>query len=164
MPQHPEKSSISTLSKCLDVLKKNWKQTGNLSAILNEWPKLAGSNLAGNSFPLSLKRGILIIGASHPQWRQALHYNRTQLIASLRASGHNIKDIRIQQYHKNSNFKKTENEESIWERHPSRSDIHGLAKCNYCNSPAPAGEMALWGKCSFCKRKDFFSTNNFPEG
>jgi hypothetical protein len=30
--------------------------------------------------------------------------------------------------------------------------VHGMATCPSCGSPAPAGEMALWGHCSFCRR------------
>ncbi|MDG2216199.1 MAG: DUF721 domain-containing protein, partial [Synechococcus sp. cluster2_bin.235] len=43
-------------------------------------------------------------------------------------------------------------EESVWARHPSRIDVHGMASCPCCDSPAPAGEMALWGHCGFCRR------------
>ena len=45
-------------------------------------------------------------------------------------------------------------EKGIWERHPSRFDVHGLAICQACKTPAPAGEMALWGKCGFCRRQE----------
>ena len=47
-----------------------------------------------------------------------------------------------------------ESEASIWERHPSRSDIHGTNICKSCSSPTPIGELKRWGKCSFCRRKE----------
>ncbi|MEC9029661.1 MAG: DUF721 domain-containing protein, partial [Cyanobacteriota bacterium] len=61
------------------------------------------------------------------------------------------KDLRIQQHHPGST-PKLESEASIWARHPSRIDVHGMAACQACGSPAPAGEMALWGRCGFCRR------------
>ncbi len=151
--QEPPPSPLSEISSCLEKLKVKWTEKGSLAALWHDWPKIAGEKLASNCRPISLRRGVLIIGASHPQWRQALIYNRSRLLASLKAGGHNIKDLRIQQHHLTER-KTIENESSIWERHPSRIDIHGLASCDKCGSPAPAGEMALWGKCGFCRRQD----------
>jgi predicted nucleic acid-binding Zn ribbon protein len=31
--------------------------------------------------------------------------------------------------------------------------VHGMSQCPLCGSPAPAGEMARWGHCSFCRQK-----------
>ncbi len=146
----------SSISSCLNDLKSIWRAKRNNVGLWNDWAQLAGEQLAANCQPLSFKRGILIIGASHPQWRQALQYNRTQLIATIRTAGYEIKDIRIQQYHPEKVKKRGETEQSIWEKHPSRIDIHGLATCQSCGSPAPAGEISLWGKCCFCRRKGLF--------
>ena len=112
-----------------------------------------GNQLAANSRPLTLNRGILTIGANHPQWCQAILYTRLQILAALKAAGHQVKEIRIRQYYSQEiNPQETENE--IWEKHPSRTDIHGLKTCDSCKSPAPYGELKLWGKCVFCRRKD----------
>ena len=110
---------------------------------------------------MQLLGGTLVIGANHPQWLQALKYNRTQLLGTLRAAGHKIKDIRIQQHHPDLITRKedTQDQESIWSRHPSRIDVHGIANCDSCGSPAPAGEMALWGMCGFCRRQNILSIN-----
>ncbi len=140
------------LSSCIDELKINWQKKGNIAGLWHDWPTLAGHQLAKNCAPISLRKGILVIGASHPQWRQALLYNRTQLLANLKAAGHNIKEIRIHQHHPAPTNKK-ETEENIWARHPSRTDIHGVSTCLACNSPAPAGEISRWKMCSFCRRK-----------
>ncbi len=147
----PEKAS--SLASCLDDLKTKWQKKPGIAGLWQDWPIVAGSQLAKNCRPLSFHRGVLVVGASHPQWLQALQYNRSQLIASLRAAGHKIRDLRIQKYHP-SKTKHEESLESIWARHPSRIDVHGLTTCNLCGSPAPTGEMALWGKCGFCKRKN----------
>ena len=144
---------VSAISQCLNRLQKSWKKKGNLAAILHQWDKIAGSQLAKNCQPLNLQRRTLIIGVSHPQWIQALQYNRPQLLASLNAAGHEIKEIRIKQYHPEKK-KRLEDEKVIWERHPSRTDVHGLSNCIKCNSPCPSGENKLWGKCSFCRRLD----------
>ncbi len=146
-------SSAKSLSGCLEDLKVSWRRDSNLGAILQDWPSIAGERLAPNCTPLSFKRGVLVIGASHPQWRQALLYTRSQLLATIKAAGHEVKDIRIQQHYPNK-LKGKETEVAIWEKHPSRMDIHGLTTCKFCKSPAPSGEIKLWNKCIFCRRKD----------
>ena len=149
----------TTISSCLNDLKASWKQNGSIAGIWQEWPRLAGPQLAPHCLPLSFRHGILVIGANHPQWRQALQYNRPQLLAALRNAGHDVKDLRIQQHHSLSK-EAIESEQSIWARHPSRSDVHGMTSCSVCKSPAPAGEMALWGKCGFCRRKQLSQEQN----
>ena len=102
--------------------------------------------------PLSLQRGVLTVGASHPQWRQALQYNKPQLISSLNSAGHPVRDLRIQQLHTGSTAP-LPSERDIWSHHPSRTDVHGMGTCPQCHRPAPNGEMALWSCCGFCHRQ-----------
>ena len=47
-----------------------------------------------------------------------------------------------------------ETEKEIWEKHPSRTDKNGIINCPFCKVPSPQGEITLWGKCSFCRRKE----------
>ncbi len=150
-PAQPQ--PVSALSSCLDALKSSWQKDNAMAALWQEWPRIAGPQLAPHCRPLSLRQGLLVIGASHPQWRQALHYNRPQLLASLRAAGHQIKDLRIQQHHPTNKTTELESEATIWARHPSRIDVHGMTSCHVCKSPAPAGEISLWGHCGFCRRQ-----------
>ena len=146
-------SSTKSISVCLKDLKLKWSKNNHLGSIVKDWEKIAGKQLSFNSNPLSLRKGLLVVGASHPQWRQALIYNRMQLLAALNASGHPIKEIRIQQHHP-SKVIPVKNEKIYWEKHPSRIDIHGLSTCKECMCPAPKGEIKLWKKCSFCRRKE----------
>ena len=143
----------STLCSCLDNLKNNLNKNKPIASLWQDWAKIVGKQLSINCKPISLNRGILTIGASHPHWIQALLFNRNQLLAALTAKGHQIKEIRIQKHY----FEQRQNietEQSIWDKHPSRADIHGMSKCKICNSPAPKGELALWGKCGLCRRQD----------
>ncbi|WP_320667228.1 DUF721 domain-containing protein [Prochlorococcus sp. MIT 1307] len=151
--QEAPPAMASRLSSCLDDIKISWqKKRNNIAGLWQDWSKIAGEPLASNCKPLSLRRGMLVIGAKHPQWLQALQYNRTQLLARIRTQGYEVRDLRIQQYHPRAKKNQLESEDSIWGRHPSRIDVHGIAKCSQCSSPAPAGEMALWGMCGFCRR------------
>ena len=136
---------------CLEDIKSSWK--GNVGALIKDWVEIAGEQLALNCTPLNIKNKILTIGASHPQWRQALQYNRLELIESLKLYGYQIKDIRINQYYPKE-LPARESEKDIWENHPSRTDKNGIANCPFCNIPSPKGEIKLWGKCSFCRRKE----------
>ncbi len=151
--QPAELPPVSAISSCLNKLRVDWLKKGSLAALWQDWPQIAGKQLAKNCRPLSLRRGVLVVGASHPQWRQALQYNQSQLLAALKISGYEVRNLRIQQHHP-SRTKQIESELSIWGKHPSRIDVHGIAKCQKCGSPAPAGEMALWGKCGLCRRKE----------
>jgi len=152
--QEAEPKAVSAISSCLNSLQNSWKKKGNLAGIWKDWKKLTGPQLSQNSQPLSLRRGILVIGASHPEWLQALQYNRLQLLAAFKTAGYEIRDIRIQQHYPKIARNKKESEESIWAKHPSRIDIHGLAICKACKCPSPKGEISLWGICSFCRQKE----------
>lgn len=141
------------LGSCLKALQQDWRKDGNLAGLWQDWPRIAGERLAPHCSPLGLQRGVLTIGASHPQWRQALQYNRPQLLAALRRAGHPVRDLRIQQHHA-SRTPTPEDEQQIWARHPSRIDVHGLDTCPVCKRPSPKGEIALWSFCGFCRRQE----------
>ena len=136
---------------CLEEIKSTWK--GNVGGIIQDWAEIAGEQLSINCTPLNIQNKILTIGASHPQWRQALQYNRLTLIKSLKSFGYQIKDIRIRQYYP-IELVTTESEKDIWEKHPSRTDKNGIINCPFCKVPSPKGEVDLWGKCCFCRRKE----------
>ena len=142
-----------SLQGCLDRLRQQWRQDGSMAALWQDWPKLAGSTLAEHCRPLTLRQGVLSVGASHPQWRQALLYSKLQLLAAIRAEGHPVRDIRILQHHSSPRAALADPLDE-WNRHPSRTDVHGMATCPRCGSPAPTGEMAYWGHCSFCRSTD----------
>ena len=151
----PKKDTVQngSLANCLEEIKLNLKRNNALAGVSQQWASLVGKQLASNCTPLSFKKGVLIIGASHPQWRQALIYNRNQLICSLTKAGYKIRDLKVQQYHPQKT-KKIDSESKVWANHPSRIDVHGLQTCKSCLKPASLGEINRWGKCGFCKRKD----------
>ena len=136
---------------CLEEIKSSWE--GNVGGLIQDWGKIAGEQLALNCTPLNIQNKVLTIGASHPQWRQAIQYNRLKLIESLQSSGYKIKDIRIRQHYPN-NLVTGESEKEIWAKHPSRTDRNGIINCPLCKVPSPKGEVKLWGRCSFCRRKE----------
>ncbi len=143
----------SPISKCLNHIKVDWQKNKNVASLWQDWPKVAGEKLASNCTPLTFQAGVLTIGASHPQWLQAIMFNRNQLLAALRAEGHDIKDLRIKQYYPQKKQSK-EGEKKIWSLHPSRCDVHGKKICPICKISSPAGEISLWKKCGLCRRKD----------
>ena len=140
-----------SINTCLEIIKSSWK--GNVGGLIQDWPEIAGKQLSLNCTPLNIQNKILTIGASHPQWRQALQYNRLELIESLKSYGYEIKEIRIRQHYP-IDLVTRESEKEIWERHPSRTDKNGIINCTFCKVPSPHGEIKRWGKCSFCRRKE----------
>jgi hypothetical protein len=95
------------------------------------------------------------VGAAPGPWLQALQYNRHQLVGALRAAGFPVREVRVEQHHATPLPPPGSAEEAeIWLHHPSRVDVHGMGECPRCGSPAPSGEIQLWGHCSFCRRED----------
>ncbi|MFM8604468.1 MAG: DUF721 domain-containing protein [Cyanobium sp.] len=143
----------SPLAGCLADLDGNWRREGHLAALWQAWPRIAGPQLAPHCRPLQLQAGLLSVGAAPGPWLQALQYNRHQLLGALRGAGFSVRDLRIQQHHASPAVPLGSLEEQqVWDAHPSRSDVHGMADCPECGRPAPGGEMARWGHCSFCRR------------
>jgi predicted nucleic acid-binding Zn ribbon protein len=146
---------LEALSSCLGSLQRDWRRDGSLGAIWRAWPKLVGEQLAPHCRPLRLQGGILTVGAAPGPWLQALQYNRHQLIGALRAAGFALRDVRMERHHAPElPSPGSEEEWRIWRHHPSRVDVHGMGACPRCGSPAPAGEVALWGACGFCRREE----------
>jgi predicted nucleic acid-binding Zn ribbon protein len=143
----------SAVASCLDALQQEWQRDGHLAALWQAWPRIAGPQLAKHCRPLQLQAGLLTVGAAPGPWLQALQYHRHQLLGALRGAGFTVRDLRVQQYHASAvPAAGTSLEAEIWACHPSRVDVHGQADCPQCRRPAPAGEMARWGHCSFCRR------------
>lgn len=141
------------VATCLDSIQQNWQRDGHLAALWQAWPRLVGAQLAPHCRPLTLLGGILTVGAAPGPWLQGLLYTRHQLLGALRGAGFSVRDVRVQQHHVVPlPAAGAELEDDVWARHPSRIDVHGLADCPSCRRPAPTGEMALWGLCSFCRR------------
>ena len=151
----PRRAPATPLAACLDGLQQEWKQEGRIAALWQAWPTIAGPQLAPHCRPLQLQGDLLTVGAAPGPWLQALQYNRHQLLGSLRGAGFSLRDLRFRQMHATPLPPPgSSQEEEAWALHPSRVDVHGLADCPACGRPAPAGEMARWGHCSFCRRQE----------
>ncbi|MEB3235217.1 MAG: DUF721 domain-containing protein [Cyanobacteriota bacterium] len=150
----PPAPPAAALADCLTVLQQGWQHNGHLAALWQAWPRLAGTPLAEHCRPLRLQGGLLTVGADPGPWLQALQYNRHQLLAALRAAGFALRDLRVERAMAPSQHAADGAAvEAAWQCHPSRVDVHGMAACPRCGSPAPAGEMGRWGHCSFCRRQ-----------
>ena len=150
----PPRPAASPLSSCLEALQGEWRREGRLAALWQAWPAIAGPQLAPHCRPLQLQGDLLTVGAAPGPWLQALQYNRHQLLGALRGAGFALRDLRFRQappvtLPPPGSLLEAE----VWALHPSRVDVHGLADCPVCGRPAPAGELARWGHCSFCRRQ-----------
>jgi hypothetical protein len=154
----PPRPPASPIAGCLAGLEEGWRREGSLAALWQAWPRIAGAQLAPHCRPLQLQGGLLTVGAAPGPWLQALQYNRHQLLGALRGAGFRLRDLRVQQHHPTAAPPPgSEAEAQVWARHPSRIDVHGLGDCPRCRRPAPKGEIALWGHCSFCRRQQLAS-------
>ena len=149
----PARAAAKPIGDCLAELRRDWQREGNLAALWEAWPRLAGPQLAPHCRPLSLVGGVLTVGAAPGPWLQGLLYTRHQLLGTLKGAGFPVRDVRVRQHHGTPLPPAAgEMEADVWARHPSRVDVHGLSDCPSCRRPAPTGEMALWGMCGFCRR------------
>jgi len=143
-----------SLRNCLDNFKKSCGDLDKLSKIKDRWKDLIGSELLQECKPLSIEKKTLIIAVNHPQWRQALIYNKHKLKERIEKIGINLNEIKIIQNYEVSNKNiKALNTKIVWAKHPSRIHQNNISICTFCNSPTPDGEIKRWGKCSFCWRK-----------
>ena len=143
-----------SLQNCLDEFKKSWEDLDKLSLLNENWKKLIGLELFKQCKPLKIEQKILTITVNHPQWRQALIYNKHTLKEKIRRIGINLNEIKIiQNYEVKTLNTNNLNAKLVWENHPSRIN-NNMVVCKICNSPAPKGEILRWDKCTFCWRKN----------
>lgn len=144
----------TSLGRCLEVLSDDWRRDGGLAGLWQAWPRIVGSPLADHCRPLRLQGGVLWVGADHPSWLQALRFSRHQLLGALRAAGHPVRDLRIEQREAvRASPTAVDLTISDWESHPSRPRQCSMVTCPACRCPAPPGELERWGRCAFCQRQ-----------
>tara|TARA_Y100000991_G_scaffold57371_1_gene42030 strand:- start:350 stop:832 length:483 start_codon:yes stop_codon:yes gene_type:complete len=148
------KNYPSSIRNCLNDFKKSWEDLDKLSNLNENWGKLIGLELSKACKPLKIEQKTLTIAVNHPQWRQALIYNKHRLKESICRFGINLNDIKIiQNYEVKTLEEKEMNAKIVWENHPCRIKYNNMVSCKICNNPAPKGEISRWGKCTFCWRK-----------
>ena len=106
---------------------------------------------AGAALPALSPRGnTLVVGASQPQWLQALRYSRHQLLAVLRSRGYAVGQLQFQQHDAAQASEPFSAElDRSWSEHPCR--ITGASTdCPRCGAPSPSGEIERWGCCALC--------------
>ena len=142
------------LNKCLIKFRESWSDFDKMLNLSNDWTKVVGKELAKECQPLKIENNILTIVANHPQWRQALIYNKHKIKESILRLGINLNNIRIvQNYEFKLNKNKVSNTKLIWDNHPSRIKDQQIQNCKICERPTPLREIERWGKCTFCWRE-----------
>jgi len=103
------------LKNCLDNFTKSWGDLDKLSKINENWKNLIGLELFQECKPLNIEKKILTIAVNHPQWRQALIYNKHKLKERIEKIGITLNEIKIIQNYeiKNKNIKAT-NAKIVW--------------------------------------------------
>ena len=149
------KRNPESLRNCLDNFKKSWEDLEKLSKISDNWRKLIGIELFKECKPLKIEKKILIIAVNHPQWRQALIYNKHRLKERIEKIGIQLNEIKIiQNYELKAGNINTTNAKLVWDQHPSRVSKNNMSLCKICHCPTPKGEISRWGKCTFCWRQN----------
>jgi len=101
------------LKNCLDNFKKSCGDLEKLTKINENWKNLIGLELFQECKPINIEKKILTIAVYHPQWRQALIYNKHKLKERIEKIGITLNEIKIIQNYEIKN--KNINEEAIIE-------------------------------------------------
>jgi len=91
------------LKNCLDNFKKSCGDLDKLTKINENWKNLIGLELFQECKPLNIEKKILTIAVNHPQWRQALIYNKHKLKERIEKFGITLNEIKIIQNYENKN-------------------------------------------------------------
>jgi predicted nucleic acid-binding Zn ribbon protein len=54
-----------------------------LTSVFDDWEAVVGAQVAGHSRPLSLTRGVLVIGVDEPGWATQLTYLESDLLVRI---------------------------------------------------------------------------------
>ena len=68
------------------LLKQVEQQHGILTTVRTGWGKLVGKRVSSHSYPVSFRRGRLVVLVDEPGDAFVLHYQRAQLLKALQAS------------------------------------------------------------------------------
>ena len=148
------KRNPQPLRNCLNDFKKSWEDFDKLSKISENWKKLIGLEMFKECKPLRIEKKTLTFAVNHPQWRQALIYNKHRLKERIEKMGIILNEIKIiQDYELPTKNTKNPNAKIIWHQHPIKINKNNMTTCKFCNCPTPKGEISRWGKCTFCWRK-----------
>lgn len=82
----PQRTPIDRLTSCLDAILvplARQRETP-LERVRLAWTHILGAPLARHAEPLGFERGLLIIGARGPDWREALYVQRASIRRRLR--------------------------------------------------------------------------------
>ena len=143
------------MRNCLEDFKKSWDDLDKLSKLNDNWENLIGLELSKECKPLKIEKRILVIAVNHPQWRQALIYNKHRLKESISKFGIILNEIKIIQNYEVKTLENNKfNAKTVWDNHPSRIKNNNMIFCETCSTPTPRGEISRWGKCTFCWRKN----------
>ena len=114
-----KKRNPQKLEYCLNDFKKSWREFDEISNILENWSRIVGLELSKECKPLKIEQNILIISVNHPQWRQALIYNKHIIKNNIaRRIKINLDEIRIIQSYEETKLQKKEDAYLVWENHP----------------------------------------------
>ncbi|MHB8671034.1 MAG: DciA family protein [Acidimicrobiales bacterium] len=77
----PLRESLDAVTRAL-----GGPSASTLSALFSRWSELVGEDVAAHARPLSLRDGLLVVGADQSVWRTQLAYLEADLLARIAAT------------------------------------------------------------------------------
>jgi predicted nucleic acid-binding Zn ribbon protein len=76
------------IGESLDRLAKSLGVPGSsvLSSVFTKWDELVGAGVSAHAWPLSLSRGVLVVGVDQPAWATQLRFLAPELVRRLGAA------------------------------------------------------------------------------
>ena len=125
------------LQHCLNDFRKSWSEFDQISKICENWINIIGLELSKECKPLKIEKKTLTIKVNHPQWRQALIYNKHIIKNNIANQlGINLDQIKIMQSYEDRKSPNNQESKLVWENHPSRIEKNNLVICDFCRSPS----------------------------
>ncbi|PSN15565.1 DUF721 domain-containing protein [filamentous cyanobacterium CCP5] len=174
---------MEALGRLIQTLEQQprWRTQGQLRRILAGWSAAVGENVARQSEPVRLSRGILYVAVTNPTWAQTLTMERLRILNKI--------NLQISPPRKEIRFStgdwwqrprrslpaegaRLQGHPCYWPGGSAPADISttpeaafaGWAerhrqlaehqpRCPDCACPCPTGELERWHRCSICAAK-----------
>lgn len=176
---------MEALGQLIHTLEQHprWRTQSQFRHITAIWTEVVGQNVARQSEPVKLSRGVLYVAVSNPTWAQTLTFERLRILEKLNCrSTVSLKEIRFSpgDWWRRSPQRQPPVDLQALQSHPcywpdkgskgrvvhttAEAAFQGWAqhhqrlaaqqpRCPECDCPCPVGELQRWQKCSICAAK-----------
>lgn len=171
---------MEALSRVMQNLEQQprWRTQGQLRRLAASWSAIVGEQVARQSEPVRLSRGVLYVAVSNPTWAQSLTMERLRILDKINQSP--LAPLQEIRFSPGDWWQRPRRSgpapQAALEAHPCywpmavgdgelpdspeaafadwarrhQQLAHDQPRCPECACPCPAGELQRWQRCSIC--------------